>query len=145
MGLFQSSQENGTNTSDNVVSYASQIESFKSLAGDSDAVLLEEFINKINAGGEDGVSPIVLSPDSDKSHRKVSMSFGAYFDHFFLIFVRFRKHLSILARTLILGQSGCLITLGWNFCGSYMVFWLTNQVSNWMLLIHTSFVYLAFF
>jgi len=83
LGLFQSSQENGTNTSDNVVSYASQIESFKSLAGDSDAVLLEEFINKINAGGEDGVSPIVLSPDSDKSHRKVGI----------LLFVRFRGHL----------------------------------------------------
>ncbi|XP_027350046.1 multisubstrate pseudouridine synthase 7 isoform X2 [Abrus precatorius] len=64
-------QENGTSTSETaVVSYASQIESFKSLAGDSDAVLLEEFINKINAGGEDSVSPIVLSPDSDKSHRK---------------------------------------------------------------------------
>ncbi|KHN31449.1 Multisubstrate pseudouridine synthase 7 [Glycine soja] len=71
----ESFQENGTNTSDNVVSYASQIESFKSLAGDSDAVLLEEFINKINAGGEDGVSPIVLSPDSDKSHRKAMHNF----------------------------------------------------------------------
>lgn len=77
--LFQSVQENGINTCDAVVSYASRIESFKSLAGEPDAVLLEEFINKINAGGEDSFSPIVLSPDSDKSHRKVSMSFVAYF------------------------------------------------------------------
>jgi len=77
--IFQSVQENGTNSSDTVVSYASRIESFKSLAGESDAILLEEFINKINAGGEDSFSPIVLSPDSDKSHRKVSMSFVAYF------------------------------------------------------------------
>ncbi|XP_020212407.1 multisubstrate pseudouridine synthase 7 [Cajanus cajan] len=71
----ESFQENGTNTSDAVVSYASQIESFKSLAGESDAVLLEEFISKINAGGEDSVSPIVLSPDSDKSHRKAMHNF----------------------------------------------------------------------
>ncbi|RDY08040.1 hypothetical protein CR513_07775, partial [Mucuna pruriens] len=71
----ESVQESGTNTSDTVVSYASQIESFKSLAGESDAVLLEELINKINAGGEDSVSPIVLSPDSDKSHRKAMHNF----------------------------------------------------------------------
>ncbi|KAK7337896.1 hypothetical protein VNO77_18486 [Canavalia gladiata] len=72
----KSVQENGTDTSGTaVVSYASQIESFKSLAGDPDAVLLEEFIDKINAGGEDGVSPIVLSPDSDKSHRKAMHNF----------------------------------------------------------------------
>ncbi|KAK7397292.1 hypothetical protein VNO78_18460 [Psophocarpus tetragonolobus] len=68
-------QENGANTAGTVVSYASQIESFKSLAGEADAVLLEEFINKINAGGEDSASPIVLSPDSDKSHRKAMHNF----------------------------------------------------------------------
>ncbi|XP_027933602.1 multisubstrate pseudouridine synthase 7 [Vigna unguiculata] len=71
----ESVQENGTNSSDTVVSYASRIESFKSLAGESDAILLEEFINKINAGGEDSFSPIVLSPDSDKSHRKAVHNF----------------------------------------------------------------------
>ncbi|KAL2345777.1 hypothetical protein Fmac_007062 [Flemingia macrophylla] len=68
-------QENGTNTSGTAVSYASQIESFKSLAGESDAALLEEFISKINSGGEDSVSPIVLSPDSDKLHRKAMHNF----------------------------------------------------------------------
>ncbi|KAK7332884.1 hypothetical protein VNO80_29640 [Phaseolus coccineus] len=67
---ISSVQENGT-----VVSYASRIEAFKSLAGEPDAILLEEFVNKINAGGEDSVSPIVLSPDSDKSHRKAVHNF----------------------------------------------------------------------
>ena len=74
--LFQSVQENKTDTPSEtlVISYVSQIESFKSLAGDSDASRLEEFINQINVGGEDDISPITLSPDSDKSHRTVSMS-----------------------------------------------------------------------
>ncbi|PNY05200.1 multisubstrate pseudouridine synthase 7-like protein, partial [Trifolium pratense] len=66
----KSVQENKTDTSETaVISYVSQIESFKSLAGDSDASRLEEFINQINAGGKDSVPPIILSPDSDKSHR----------------------------------------------------------------------------
>ncbi|CAI8615545.1 unnamed protein product [Vicia faba] len=66
----KSVEENKTDTSETeVISYASQIEAFKSLAGDSDASCLEEFINQINAGGEESLSPIVLSADSDKSHR----------------------------------------------------------------------------
>ncbi|KAJ1413903.1 Pseudouridine synthase, TruD [Sesbania bispinosa] len=75
--LPKSVQENETNASDTtttIISYASQIESFKSLVGDSDAARLEEFINQINAG-EDSVSPIVLSPDSDKSHRTAVHNF----------------------------------------------------------------------
>jgi hypothetical protein len=87
--LFQSGQENKTDASETaVISYVSQIESFKSLAGDSDASRLEEFINQINAGGEDGLSPIILSPDSDKSHRTVSMSLGT-----FLFYFRFWRHM----------------------------------------------------
>ncbi|XP_061340409.1 multisubstrate pseudouridine synthase 7 isoform X1 [Gastrolobium bilobum] len=74
--LGESVQENETNTSDTtIISFVSQIESFKSLAGDSDALLLEELINRINVGGEDSVSPIVLSPDSDKSHRTAIHNF----------------------------------------------------------------------
>ncbi|XP_058738635.1 multisubstrate pseudouridine synthase 7 isoform X1 [Vicia villosa] len=66
----KSVEENKTDASEtDVISYASQIEAFKSLAGDSDASSLEEFINQINAGGDESLSPIVLSPDSDKSHR----------------------------------------------------------------------------
>ncbi|KAI4350051.1 hypothetical protein L6164_010576 [Bauhinia variegata] len=69
-------EENEIKASDATnISYSSQIESFKSLAGDSDAQLLEEFINQINSAGQDTVSPIVLSPDSDKSHRTAMHNF----------------------------------------------------------------------
>lgn len=59
------------------ISYASQIESFKSLAGDADADAehLEEFLNQLSSGSGDNTSPIVLSPDSDKSHRTVCLIF----------------------------------------------------------------------
>lgn len=53
-------------------SYASGIDKFRSLAGDADAKRLEDFISQINSGVEDSVRPIILSPDSDKSHRTVS-------------------------------------------------------------------------
>lgn len=53
-------------------SYASGIDKFRSLAGDADAKRLEDFISQINSGIEDSVRPIILSPDSDKSHRTVS-------------------------------------------------------------------------
>lgn len=87
--LFQSVQENQTDASETeVISYASQIEAFKSLAGDSDASCLEEFINQINAGGEESLSPIILSPDSDKSHRTVSTSLVS-----FSCYVRFGRHM----------------------------------------------------
>ncbi|XP_030958090.1 multisubstrate pseudouridine synthase 7 isoform X1 [Quercus lobata] len=70
-------EETVTMTEDtaNTKSYASEIESFRSLAGDSDAKHLEDFINQINSGVEDGISPIVLSPDSDKSHRTAMHNF----------------------------------------------------------------------
>ncbi|KAF7805197.1 multisubstrate pseudouridine synthase 7 [Senna tora] len=69
-------EEKGMQTSDTTnISYASLIESFKSLAGNSDAELLEEFLNQLNSGGGDSVSPIVLSPDSDKSHRTAMHNF----------------------------------------------------------------------
>ena len=55
-------------------SYAAEIESFRELAGDSDTERLDAFISQVNSGSEDGVSPIVLSPDSDKAHRTVSIS-----------------------------------------------------------------------
>ncbi|KAF3454342.1 hypothetical protein FNV43_RR04789 [Rhamnella rubrinervis] len=63
-------EENVTEFKDNEgKSYTSEIESFRSLAGDSDAERLEAFVNQICSGGEGRISPIVLSPDSDKSHR----------------------------------------------------------------------------
>ncbi|KAL4305707.1 hypothetical protein HN51_039680 [Arachis hypogaea] len=69
----RSVQETGTNTSESdtttVTSYAALLDSFKSLAGDSDAGCLEEFLNQINTGDDKSVAPLVLSPDSNKSHR----------------------------------------------------------------------------
>ncbi|KAI3875171.1 hypothetical protein MKX03_032975, partial [Papaver bracteatum] len=51
--------------------YTSEIESFRLLAGDTDADLLKDFIDRIrtSGGGKDEISPIVLSPDYDKIHR----------------------------------------------------------------------------
>ncbi|PON73871.1 Pseudouridine synthase [Parasponia andersonii] len=57
-------------------SYTSEIESFRCLSGDSDAERFEAFINQINSGaGEESITPIVLSPDSDKSHRTAMHNF----------------------------------------------------------------------
>lgn len=55
-------------------SYASEIELFRSLAGGSDADCLEHLINQITSGNDkDSISPIVLSANSDKCHRTVSL------------------------------------------------------------------------
>ncbi|XWS58324.1 hypothetical protein CRYUN_Cryun08bG0024100 [Craigia yunnanensis] len=63
-------EEGETKISDQLnKSYASEIEKFRSLAGDTDVDSLEAFINQITSGSEEDISPIVLSPDSDKSHR----------------------------------------------------------------------------
>ncbi|XP_054804003.1 multisubstrate pseudouridine synthase 7 [Prosopis cineraria] len=56
-------------------SYASLIESFKSLASDADGQRLEEFLNQLSSSGGISVSPIVLSPDSDKAHRTAMHNF----------------------------------------------------------------------
>ncbi|XP_062084512.1 multisubstrate pseudouridine synthase 7 [Humulus lupulus] len=57
-------------------SYTSEFESFRSLAGDSDAERFEAFMSQINSGdGKESVSPIVLSPDSDKLHRTAMHNF----------------------------------------------------------------------
>lgn len=61
-------------------SYADEIESFRSIAGDADAESLEGFLDRIVSGAESDVSPIVLSPDSDKSHR--TASFKRILPHF---------------------------------------------------------------
>lgn len=55
-------------------SYDAEIESFQLLAGDSDAKSLGALIGQItNGNSEDSISPIVLSANSDKSHRTVSL------------------------------------------------------------------------
>uniref|UniRef100_A0A803PZ05 TRUD domain-containing protein n=2 Tax=Cannabis sativa TaxID=3483 RepID=A0A803PZ05_CANSA len=56
--------------------YTSEFESFRSLAGDSDAESFEAFMGQINSSdGKESVSPIVLSPDSDKLHRTAMHNF----------------------------------------------------------------------
>ncbi|XP_022159173.1 pseudouridylate synthase 7 homolog [Momordica charantia] len=60
------------NTSD---SYASEIELFRSLAGDSDAEILEAFLKQINSGADDSIAPIIFSPDTDKTHRTAIHNF----------------------------------------------------------------------
>ncbi|KAI7736836.1 hypothetical protein M8C21_016529, partial [Ambrosia artemisiifolia] len=52
-----------------------EIESFRALAGDSDASSLKEFIDKISSDVEDGATSIVLSPSSDKIHRTAMHNF----------------------------------------------------------------------
>ncbi|XP_034707286.1 multisubstrate pseudouridine synthase 7 isoform X3 [Vitis riparia] len=69
----ESMEKNETKISDQSnKGYASEIELFRSLVGDSDAECLKGLIDQVASGIEDGVSPIVLSPSSDKSHRTVS-------------------------------------------------------------------------
>lgn len=66
-------------------SYTSEIELLRSLAGDPDADNLEAFLGKVASGSESQeveVDPIILSPDSDKSHRTVSLC--AFIDAKFL-------------------------------------------------------------
>lgn len=50
--------------------YTLEIESFRSLCGEVDADALKAFLGKVLASESDA-SPIVLSPDPDKSHRAV--------------------------------------------------------------------------
>lgn len=53
--------------------YAGEVESFRSLCGDHDAEALKVLLEKISSRAKCDIAPIVLSPDSDKSHRAVSV------------------------------------------------------------------------
>lgn len=74
-------EENEMNASDQLnKSYDAEIESFRTLAGEPDADLLQGFIARITSGAEESLSPIVLSPNSDKIHRTVCcLHFGGIF------------------------------------------------------------------
>ncbi|KAH8937329.1 hypothetical protein BDL97_16G022100 [Sphagnum fallax] len=52
-----------------IVDHAADIEAFKALAGESNTELLEKLLAQIVGGNSEAVSPVLLSPDSDKSHR----------------------------------------------------------------------------
>jgi tRNA pseudouridine13 synthase len=55
-----------------IVDHAADIEAFKALAGESNTELLEKLLAGIVGGNSEAVSPVLLSPDSDKSHRAAS-------------------------------------------------------------------------
>lgn len=55
-------------------SYDSEIESFRALVCESDADLVKTLIDQVTSGPRENISPIVLSPYSDKTHRTVSFS-----------------------------------------------------------------------
>lgn len=94
---FQSVEEKREQTSDATnTSYESQIESFKSLAGDADVERLEEFLNQLSSSCGESVSPIVLSPDSDKSHRTVGLSCLITFFHLMAFSVSFDSLIDFL-------------------------------------------------
>ena len=66
-------KENGAKMGDAASKdYSAEIEKFRCLASGEDVERLEALIREINSGSEDGVMPIVLSPDCDKAHRTVS-------------------------------------------------------------------------
>lgn len=71
--LADKKEENVAEQSDK--SYTEEIESFRSLVGEADADRLKEFIEKIVSGAEHDVSPLVLSPSSDKVHRTAVHNF----------------------------------------------------------------------
>ncbi|KAL7120130.1 hypothetical protein ACP275_02G104600 [Erythranthe tilingii] len=55
--------------------YAPEIESFRTLVGDSDAEKLKIFIDQISSGVKTNDESIVLSPSSDKTHRTAVHNF----------------------------------------------------------------------
>ncbi|ONK74350.1 uncharacterized protein A4U43_C03F5330 [Asparagus officinalis] len=76
-------------------SYVKEIELFRSLCGEKDSELLKGFLDKITPGEENDVEPIVLSPDSDKSHRTEVHNF-------------FKKNFKFLVTDTVEGLEGSL-------------------------------------
>ncbi|XP_059652720.1 multisubstrate pseudouridine synthase 7 isoform X2 [Cornus florida] len=69
-------EEKKTDLSDQLnKSYDTELELFRSLAGDTDADHLKAFIDQISSDVKDSVSPLVLSPNSNKSHRTAMHNF----------------------------------------------------------------------
>ncbi|XP_066362055.1 uncharacterized protein [Miscanthus floridulus] len=49
--------------------HSQALESFRSLCGDADCNALKSLLERVSAGGDSDVSPVILSPDADKAHR----------------------------------------------------------------------------
>ncbi|XP_009587531.1 multisubstrate pseudouridine synthase 7 [Nicotiana tabacum] len=70
------SEDKDVNISDQLnKSYVTEIESFRSLAGNSDADKLKGLIDKLNSGVDVSDESVVLSPSSDKLHRTAIHNF----------------------------------------------------------------------
>jgi tRNA pseudouridine13 synthase len=48
------------------------LESFRVLCGDADCDALRGLLERMSAGSDSDVSPVILLPDADKAHRSVS-------------------------------------------------------------------------
>ncbi|ESQ49598.1 hypothetical protein EUTSA_v10022286mg, partial [Eutrema salsugineum] len=69
-------EEEKTKSSDDVPqSYASAIESFRSISSVTDAERLETLINQVTSVTDDEISPVVFDPSSDKSKRTAIHNF----------------------------------------------------------------------
>ncbi|KAL3620839.1 hypothetical protein CASFOL_035751 [Castilleja foliolosa] len=55
--------------------YSSELDSFRSLAGDSDAEKLKSYVDQIGSAVNNNDESIILSPSSDKSHRTAIHNF----------------------------------------------------------------------
>lgn len=89
---LQCSEDKDVNLSDQLnKSYATEIESFRSLAGNSDADKLKGLIDKLNSGVDVSDESVVLSPSSDKLHRTVSPHHILILCFFWLHMVPFRS------------------------------------------------------
>ncbi|KAG0448010.1 hypothetical protein HPP92_028042, partial [Vanilla planifolia] len=75
-------------------SFTDEIEIFRSVAGDPDAELLKEFLQKIADNVADEFPIIVLAPDCDKSHRAEVHNF-------------FKNNLKFLITDTVDGEDGC--------------------------------------
>ncbi|KAK3135128.1 hypothetical protein QOZ80_5BG0414940 [Eleusine coracana subsp. coracana] len=49
--------------------HSQTLESFRVLCGDADCNALRGLLERMSAGGDSDVSPVILSPDADKAHR----------------------------------------------------------------------------
>ncbi|CAL4908998.1 unnamed protein product [Urochloa decumbens] len=49
--------------------HSQALESFRALCGDADCDALRGLLERVAAGGDSDVSPVILSPDADKAHR----------------------------------------------------------------------------
>ncbi|KAG1347731.1 putative tRNA pseudouridine13 synthase [Cocos nucifera] len=83
--------------------YFCAVESFRSLCGDHDAEALKGLLENISSSAEGDIAPVVLSPDSDKSHRAEVHNF-------------FKKNFKFLVTDTVEGSEGASKCVRVRFC-----------------------------